>query len=124
MGQEIEVNQGEVYIHFKEPIQGKVSFADLGISDEQLVVDGGFLRMVFDFEGIGAYNYYSVPTLELSYSENCAETHWQCEFNETTILDKYDHHGNSTVLLLDRVKLESLEHHHSNKLIETGREHV
>lgn len=117
MGEEIEVNQGEVYVRFTAPLAGKISFEDLGIRDENLVIDGGFLRLVFDFEGIGAHTHYAVPTLEFRYRENCEETHWQCEFNETTILDKYDHHGNSTVLLLNRVKLESLEHHHHNKLI-------
>ena len=33
------------------------------------------------------------------------------------ILDKVDHHGSSTIMLLDRKKLSSLEHHHENKLI-------
>lgn len=46
-----------------------------------------------------------------------AETHWQCDFNGTTVSDKIDHYGNSTVILLDRKKLSSLEHHHTNKLI-------
>lgn len=117
MGQEIEVNQGEVYVNFTSPTSGKKSFEELGITDAQLDTAGGFFRMVFDMEGIGEHDYYAVPTLEFGYAENCKETHWQCEFNEETILDKYDHHGNSTILLLDRKKLESLEHHHTNKLI-------
>lgn len=68
-------------------------------------------------EGIGELDYFAVPTIEISYLENCAETHWQCDFNGETILDKTDHHGHSTVLLLDRKKISSLEHHHQNSLI-------
>ena len=117
MGQIIESNLGEVIVKFTSPTEGKISFADLGINDDQLVLEGGFLRLVFDLEGIGEHSYYAVPTVEVAYKENIRETHWQCDFNEETILDKMDHHGNSTVMLLDRKKVSSLEHHHENKLI-------
>lgn len=117
MSQTIEVNQGEIIVRFNEPVIGKVSFADLGITDEQVKLDGGFLRLVFDLEGIGEHDYFAVPTIEVMYSDKCSETHWQCEFNDETILDKTDHYGNSTVILMDRKKLSSLEHHHENKLI-------
>lgn len=117
MGQLIEANQGEVLVKFTSPTAGKITLSDLGISNDQLVLDGGFLRLVFDLEGIGEHSYYAVPTIELAYVENVGETHWQCEFNDETILDKMDHHGNSTVLLLDRKRISSLEHHHENKLI-------
>lgn len=117
MGQSIKVNTGEVLVKFNSPTVGKVSFADLGIKNEDLVLNGGFLRMVFDLEGIGEHHYFAVPTIEVSYRENVGETHWQCDFNEETIIDKYDNHGNSTIVLLDRKKISSLEHHHENKLI-------
>jgi len=117
MSQTAQVNQGEILISFKTPTTGKLSFRDLGIKDENYTLEGGFLRMVFDFEGIGEHSYYKVPTIEISYKEEVAETHWQCDFNEETILDKTDHHGHSTVVLLDRKKISSLEHHHQNKLI-------
>ncbi len=117
MGQLIEVNQGEVVVKFTSPTKGKISFSDLGIKDEDLVLEGGFLRLKFDLEGIGEHDYYAVPTIEVAYKENCAETHWQCEFNGETILDKKDHHGNSTVMLMNRKKLSELEHHHENQLI-------
>lgn len=117
MGQLIEVNQGEVQVKFNSPTTGKISFVDLGIKDEELVLEGGFLRLVFDLEGIGEHSYFAVPTVEVSYVENVGETHWQCDFNDEKILDKTDHHGNSTILLMDRNKLASLEHHHENKLV-------
>ena len=117
MGQLIEINEGEVIVKFTSPTAGKITFRNLGITDEQLVLSGGFLRLVFDMEGIGEHSYYAVPTIEVAYNENVGETHWQCDFNEETILDKMDHHGHSTVMLLDRKKISSLEHHHENKLI-------
>lgn len=117
MGQSIEVNQGEIKVKFTSPTKGKLTFKELGISDNQLVLDGGFLRILFDMEGIGELDYFAVPTIEIAYKENCAETHWQCDFNGEKILDKMDHHGHSTVLLLDRKKLGELEHRHENKLV-------
>lgn len=117
MGQLIEVNQGEVIVKFTTPVSGKVSFATLGIKKEDLMLKGGFLRMVFDFEGIGEHHYFQVPTVNVAYSAQVADTHWQCDFNGVTILDKTDHYGNSTVILLNRDKLAQLEHHHQNKLV-------
>lgn len=117
MGQEIEINQGEIVVKFNTPAAGKLSFSDLGLKDDQLVLDGGFLRIVFDLEGIGEHNYFQVPTIEIAYKENTSETHWQCDFNDKTILDKTDHYGHSTVLLLNRNTLAELEHHHENKLV-------
>ncbi len=117
MGQLIEINQGEIKVRFTSPTKGKIAFKDLGLSEDQLVLEAGFLRLVFNMEGIGEHDYFAVPTLEIKYKENCAETLWQCDFNEETILDKVDHHGNSTVLLLDRNKISSLEHRHQNTLV-------
>ncbi len=113
----VQINPGEIKLKFNEPITGKISFNDLGVSEADLFIENGFMRLVIDIEGIGEHHYYQVPTFEISYQENLAQTHWQCDFNEETILDKTDNHGNSTVILLDRKKIESLEHHHENKLI-------
>ena len=120
MSQTVELNQGEVKINFSSPTEGKLSFKDLGLKDEDLVFDSGLLRLVFDFEGIGEHHYFKMPTVEIAYAEEMAETHWQCDFNEETILDKTDHHGHSTVILLNRTKLSELEHHHKNALVVHG----
>ena len=117
MSHEIEINPGELYIHFTSPTKGRINFADLGFTAENLLFESGFLRIVFDLEGIGKHEYFSVPTIELEYTENMAETHWQCDFNEETILDKSDHHGHATTILMNRAKLVDLEHHHKNKLV-------
>ena len=117
MSQKIDINQGEILVKFTSPTSGKISFKDLGITKGLITTNGGFFRMVFDFEGIGEHNYFRVPTIEIEYKEEVSETHWQCDFNGETIVDKLDHHGHSTVVLLDRDKLASLEHHHQNKLV-------
>lgn len=117
MSSKVDINQGEIFVKFTSPTTGKISFKDLGITEEFIETKGGFFRIVFDFEGIGEHDYFKVPTIEVEYKEEVAETHWQCDFNEETIVDKYDHHGHSTVVLLDREKIASLEHHHQNKLI-------
>jgi hypothetical protein len=113
----VELNQGEIKVKFTEPKTGKMSFLDLGITKEATSLESGLLRLVFDFEGIGAHSYFQVPTVEIFYKENMAETHWVCEFNGETILDKLDHHGHSTVMLLNRKVLSNLEQHHENSLI-------
>lgn len=115
--EQIELNQGEVKVKFSKPVSGKVTFSELGLKNEDVSLESGVLRLVFDFEGIGEHDYFQVPTIEVAYKEEMAETHWQCDFNDTTILDKMDHHGHSTVILLDRKKISNLEHHHENKLI-------
>ncbi len=120
MSKKIELNQGEIKINFSSPIQGKVSFKDLGLNDEDLIFESGLVRIVFDFEGIGEYSYYKVPVIEISYQENMGETHWQCDFNKETILDKTDNHGHSSILLLGRNRLSKLKQHHQNKLIVHG----
>lgn len=112
-----ERNPGEVKVFFNEPHPGKLSFTDLGLKDEDLQFDGGNVRLVFDFENVGEHNYFSVPTINVAYTEEMGETHWQCDFNETTILDKNDHHGKSTVVLLNRKKIADSEHHHKNALV-------
>lgn len=117
MSTTVDINPGEIKLKFNTPDAGKLTFEDLGLKDEQLSLEGGLLRLVFDLEGIGEHHYYKVPTVEVSYLEEVGETHWICEFNGVAILDKMDHHGRSTVLLLNRKKISALEHHHENKLI-------
>lgn len=46
MSQTIELNQGEVKVNFSSPTSGKVTFEELGLTDADLVFEGGLLRMV------------------------------------------------------------------------------
>ncbi|SDL35129.1 hypothetical protein [Kriegella aquimaris] len=113
----VEINQGEIKVSFNEPSSGELSFAELGLKNEELNFESGLLRLVFDFDQIAEDNYYQVPKIVIAYEENMSETHWICEFNGKTILDKMDHHGHSTTLLLNRKVLKDLEQHHENTLI-------
>jgi len=117
MGQIIELNQGEIKVKFTEAVKGKVSLKDLGFEEDVITLESGLLRLVFDMEGIGEHQYFQVPTITIEYEEEVGETHWQCDFNGETIVDKTDHHGHSTVILLNRKKLSELEHRHKNTLI-------
>jgi len=117
MAETVEINEGEIKVIFNEPKSGKVSFADLGLKNEDLTLENGLLRLVFNLNNIGEHHYYQVPTIEVAYKEEVGETHWQCDFNGETLLDKMDHHGHSTVILLNRKKIEVLEHRHENKMV-------
>ena len=117
MSQIIEVNPGELKISFETPSVGKQSFKDLGLESEELFIESGFMRMVFNMDKLRNPAFYNMPTIEVSYKENLAATHWQCDFNGVTILDKIDHHGNATILILQKKKLEELQNHHENRLI-------
>ncbi len=114
----IEKNQGEINIIFNEPIPDTISFKDIGLSDEDLYFESGHIRIKFDFSKTnGVRKFYDIPTFRIEYYEKMSETHWICDFNEKTILDKTDHYGHSTVLLMKRKEIESAEHHHSNALL-------
>ena len=113
----VKVENGEVYIALNEPKSGKLSLNELGFVTDTYKLKGGFLRIVFDFEGVGAHEYYKVPTIEMTYDREVPNTHWICEFNGETLIDKVDHFGHSTIILLDRNRLSKLEQHHENKLI-------
>lgn len=113
-----EVNTGELVVNFTHPpVTGKVTFEELGFSDEDLKITSGFMRLVFNLSDIKAHHYFKMPTIEVAYNEKSDERHWQCDFNDETIVDKTDHHGNSTVILLNRKKLDELEHRHENTLV-------
>ena len=117
MNQTVELNQVEIKIKFNKAVKGKTSLKELGIENSSITLENGLLRLVFDLEGIGEHQYFQVPTLTIEYKEEVGETHWQCDFNGETIMDKTDHHGHSTVILLDRKKLTELEHRHKNTLV-------
>lgn len=120
MNKSVQSSQGEVKVTITEEMKGKLSFRELGIEKDQLTVDGGFLRVVFDFGQFDPSNFYAVPTIEVAYDKNVEETHWQCDFNDEMILDKLDNHGNSTVVLLNRKKMDEQLHHHNNILVIHG----
>lgn len=117
MNHTVELNPGEIKVKLNAPLVGKTTFADLGLKNEDLALDGGLLRLVFDLEHVGEHNYFHTPTIQVAYQEEMGATHWQCDFNEVTILDKIDNHGRSTVMLLNSKSMADAEHHHKNRLV-------
>lgn len=115
-----EINQGEIKIIFNSPIGGKFSFADLGLEKSDLEVAGGNFRLDIELKQFPDHHFYKMPTIELAYLEREGDTLWVVEFNDTNVLEKSDHGGKSTVMLLDRKKLEGLVHHHENRLVIHG----
>lgn len=67
MSQTVELNQGEISVNFLYQTKGKLSFKDLVLNNQDLHFEGGLVRMFFDFEGIGAYSYFKMPTIEVAY---------------------------------------------------------
>lgn len=112
----ITLNQGEIKLDVNVSQKGKLTFAELGLKSEDLFVEGGNLRLVLEIEQDKNIQFASHPTIELKYAEKMEETHWSVEFNGKTVLDKYDHSGNATLLLLKRDALSDI-HHHENRLI-------
>lgn len=84
----IQSIEGEVKVAMTAENKGKISFVALGIKAGQINVDGGFMRLVFDFDQFKADHFCAVLTLEVVYDKNVAETLWQCDFNGEMILDK------------------------------------
>lgn len=112
-----EVNPGEFHVKFEELVAGKLSLKDLGFSNENLQVEGGNLRIMLEFGNLDEMHFYKMPTIEIEYFEKIGESEWQLEFNEEVVLDKIDHSGHSTLLLINRKKLDALKHRHVNNMI-------
>lgn len=121
MSNQVELNPGEVKLIVNEATQGKKLFLkDLGLHTEQLNLSDGNLRMVIEINNLDENHFGAVPTIHLTYTEDLGETLWQCEYNGEVVLDKKDHHGHSTVLLLNKAKLNAISQRHENTLIIHG----
>ncbi len=112
-----EINPAEIYVTLKEPIAGKMSLHELGIKEEDLRLNKGVLKLVIDLNGFHDFPFFKVPTFEFRYEQETSESHWQCDYNDHTILDRIDHHGRSTILLLKRSELTLFENRQDNKLV-------
>ena len=49
MNQTVKSEEGEIKVDVSKDTLGKVTFEEIGIENDQIKVDGGFLRIVFDF---------------------------------------------------------------------------
>lgn len=113
----LDTEGGQVLVKFAEHlVAGKTTLASLGLTDKDLYVAGGNLRLVIQFDQIGGHLYHN-PTFEIVYHEKVKETSWQVELNGEVLLDKADPSGNSTLLLINRKKMETALKPRHNELI-------
>lgn len=115
-----ETNNGEIKIRFEHPVSGKMTFHDVGLSNKELLVAGGNLRIVVELGYLEDKHFFKMPTIEVNYRENVGKTGWVVDYNGEVILEKTDPSGHNTVLLLDRKKMDALKHRHTNTLVIHG----
>lgn len=113
----IDTEGGQALVKFEgDLVAGKTMLATLGFSDKDLYVAGGNLRFVIQFDGLGGHLYHN-PTFEIVYHEKVKETTWQVELNGHLLLEKADPSGNSTLLMLNRKKMEEALKARNNEII-------
>lgn len=120
MSVQLELTEGQLEINMKETAMGKFSLAEAGLKDDTYKVEGGNLRIKVDLGYIKDVHFYKMPVIELEYSQNIHESEWIVEFNGTNILEKKDHSGHATILLLNRKKMDELKQRHENILLIHG----
>lgn len=116
----LNTTDGELKIIMQEASFDKFSLQDAGLKEDSYEVKGGNLRLKIEMGYIQEYNFYKMPIIQLDYENNIHESEWVVEFNGENILEKKDHSGHATVLLLSRKKMLELEHRHENNLVIHG----
>lgn len=115
----VDITEGQVQLTMEKPVANKFSFEEIGLK-EPYTVEGGNLRLKMELGYIQEHDFYKMPIIQLDYENNIHESEWVVEFNGENILEKKDHSGKSTVLLLNRNKMDKLKHRHENNLIIHG----
>lgn len=117
---QLEVTEGQLEIIMKEAAFGKFTLADAGFTEDSYEVEGGNLRVKIDLGYIKDISFYKMPVLEFEFTDKIHTSEWIIEFNGTNILEKKDHSGKATVLLLNRKKMDELKQRHENTLLIHG----
>lgn len=117
MSNTIDRVAGEIKVELHDGLLGKIKFSDFEGEFSGFYSKGGHLRIVFNLEKHDVENFYQVPTIQIGYDKAVKNSHWIVEYNGETVLDKIDHHGVSSTLLLNRNKLKELNHRHENQLV-------
>lgn len=116
----LNLSEGQVKIVMDKPIFNKFTLKDAGLVEDTYKVEGGNLRLKIEMGYIQDVHFYKMPLIEFHYTEKIHESEWVVEFNGTNILEKKDHSGQATVLLLNRKKMSELVHRHQNNLVIHG----
>lgn len=117
---QLELTEGQLEIAMKEAAFGKFTLENAGLTEESYNVEGGNLRLKVDLGYIKDFNFYKMPVLEFEFTDKINTSEWIVEFNGTNILEKKDHSGKATVLLLNRKKMDELKQRHENVLLIHG----
>ncbi len=117
---ELRLTDGEFKIKMNKPTFDKFTLKDAGLQEDYYRVEGGNLRLKVEMGYVQDYKLFKMPIIEFKYSENIHDSEWVVEFNGVNILEKKDHSGHATVLLLSRKKMLELEHRHENNLVIHG----
>lgn len=116
----LSLSEGQLKLTMKKPVSGAFALKEVGLSYEYYKVEGGNLRIKVEMGYIQEVNLYKMPVIEFEYSKKIGASEWIVEFNGVNILEKKDHSGQATVLLLNRKKMEELEQRHENILLIHG----
>lgn len=118
---DLQLTEGQIKITMgNKPAFDKFSLAEAGLKESFYEVQGGNLRLKIELGYIQDYHFYRMPVIQFEYENNIQESEWIVEFNGKNILEKKDHSGYSTVLLLNRNKMDELRNRHENNLIIHG----
>lgn len=116
----LSVTDGQIKIVMQEAAFGKFTLTEAGFGEDTYEVEGGNLRIKIELGYIQDVNFYKMPILEFEYTEKISTSEWIVEFNGVNILEKKDHSGQATVLLLNRNKMKDLQQRHENILLIHG----
>jgi len=101
---QIDTEGGQVLLKFDNLAAGKLSLADFGLTDADLAVQGGNLRFVLSFDGLGDghAHVFKFPTVYFHYDTHVGESGWKAELNGATVLDKTDKGGSNSLILINK----------------------
>lgn len=117
---ELILADGQIKITMKQPAFDKFTLGCSGLRENTYKTKGGNVRIQINLGAIQDIHFYKMPIIELNYTDKIHESGWVVEFNGTNILEKTDHSGQSTILLLNRKKMIELVNRHENTILIHG----
>lgn len=116
----LELGDGQIQFTMNQPVFEKFTLETAGFQEESYKTKGGNVRIQINLGAIQNVNFYKMPVIELNYAGKIHESGWIVEFNGTNILEKTDHSGQATILLLNRNKMTDLVQRHENTILIHG----
>lgn len=117
---ELLLDDGQIQLTMNQPVFEKFTLDASGLEEDTYKTKGGNVRIQINLGAIQNIHFYKMPVIELNYTEKIHESGWIVEFNGTNILEKTDHSGQATILLLNRSKMVDLVQRHENTILIHG----